>query len=62
MDDTKLVGKKQNLGPMWKVLMKDVDLGVASRMSAGAIEKLLCSAKFEANIPSWSYDREGHAK
>ena len=33
-----------------------------SRTSAGAIEKLLCSEKFEANISSWSYDMEGHAK
>ena len=27
VDDIKLAGKKQNLDPMWKVLMKDVDLG-----------------------------------
>ena len=27
VDDIKLAGKKQNNGPMWKVLMKDVDLG-----------------------------------
>ena len=26
----KLVGKKQNIDPMWKVLMKDVDLGEAT--------------------------------
>ena len=25
--DIKLAGKKQNIGPMWKVLVKDVDLG-----------------------------------
>ena len=27
VDDMKLSGKKQNIDPMWKVLMKDVDLG-----------------------------------
>ena len=27
VDDIKLVVKKQNLDPMWKFLMKDVDLG-----------------------------------
>ena len=27
VDDSKLSGKKQNLDPMWKVLIKEVDLG-----------------------------------
>ena len=27
VDDRKLVGKKQNVNPTWKILMKDVDLG-----------------------------------
>ena len=27
VDGIKLAGKKQNIEPMWKVLMKDVDLG-----------------------------------
>ena len=27
MDDVKLAGKKQNINPTWKVLMKDFDLG-----------------------------------
>ena len=27
VDDTKLAGKKQNIDPMWKVLMENVDLG-----------------------------------
>ena len=27
VDDIKLVGKKQNIDPMWKVPVKDVDLG-----------------------------------
>ena len=27
VDDIKLAGKKQNLGPMWKLVNKEVDLG-----------------------------------
>ena len=27
VDDIKLAGKKQNVDPMWKVLIKEVDLG-----------------------------------
>ena len=27
VEDIKLAGKKQNIGPMWKILVKDVDLG-----------------------------------
>ena len=27
VDDIELAGKKQNLDPMWKLLMKEVDLG-----------------------------------
>ena len=27
VDDIKLAGKKQNIDPMWKILMKDVELG-----------------------------------
>ena len=27
VDDIKLVGKKQNIDPMWKVLSKEIDLG-----------------------------------
>ena len=27
VDDMKLAGKKRNIDPMWKVFMKDVDLG-----------------------------------
>ena len=33
-----------------------------SRISAGAKEKLPSSEKLGANISSWSYDLEGHAK
>ena len=78
---------------MWKILMKDVDLGdptsfldhvylgctetecqtskdivdnyrrmFESRISAGAIGKLRSTGKLDANISSWSYDMEGHAK
>ena len=93
MDGIKLVAKKQNIDPMWKILVKDADLGeptsflehvylecsqrecetskdivhnnrnvFKSRVSAGAVEKPLCSGKLEANISSWSYDMEGPAK
>ena len=27
VDDTKMAGKKQNIDPMWNVLVKDIDLG-----------------------------------
>ena len=27
VDDIKLAGKKQNIDPMWKVLVKEIDLG-----------------------------------
>ena len=33
-----------------------------SRISAGALEKLPSTGKFDANISSWSFDMEGHAK
>ena len=93
MDDVKLAGKKQDIDPVWKEQMKEVDLGEPTsfldhvyfdctkrecetsknivdnyenmfecKISAGSIEKLLCSGKFDANISSWSYDMEGHAK
>ena len=90
---SKLAGKKQNVNPTWKILMKDVDLGeptsfldqvylgctqrkcqiskhivdnyrnmFESRISAGEKEKLPVSRKSDANISSWSYGMEGHAK
>ena len=93
MDDTKLAWKKQDNDPMWKVLVKEVDLGepttfldhvhlgctqresetskdildnyrnmLESRISARAKEKLPCSGKPGADIFSWSFDMEGHAK
>ena len=33
-----------------------------SEISTGAIEQLPSSRKLDANISSWSYDMEGHAK
>ena len=33
-----------------------------SRISAGAKEKLLCWGKLDADVSSWSYEMEGHAK
>ena len=33
-----------------------------SKISAGATEKLFYSEKLGANMSSWSYDMEGHAK
>ena len=33
-----------------------------SRISAGATEKLPSSGRHDANISTWSYDMEGHAK
>ena len=93
VDGIKLAGKKQNIDPMWKALMRDVDLGeptsfldhvylgctqrecqtskdivdnyrnmFVSKISAGATEKLPSTGKLDANISSWSYDMEGHAK
>ena len=88
-----MAGKKQNLDAMWKLLVKEVDLGeptsffdhvylgctrrecqtrkdivdnyrnmFESRVSPGATDKLLYSGKLGANMSSWSYDMEGHAK
>ena len=93
VDEIKLAGKKQNIDPMWKIFMKDVDLGeptsfldhvclgcterecqtskdvvdnyksmFESTISSGTIEKVPSSRKPYANISSWSYDIEGHAK
>ena len=92
VDDVEMAGKKQNLDPMWKILMKEVDLGVPTsfldhvylgcaqrecKTSKDAVDnyrnmfearisartkKLLCSGKPDADISSWSYDMEGHAK
>ena len=33
-----------------------------SRISAGAKEPLLISGRFDADISTWSYDMESHAK
>ena len=93
VDDFQLTGKKQNMDPMWKIYMKDVDLGEPTLffyhvyLSCTQREcqtskdifrqlqkyvriqdfrwdhgKLFVSGKSDANISSWSYDMEGHAK
>ena len=76
VDDVKMAGKKQNIDPMWNILMKDVDLGELTsfidHVSLGWdvwiqdvswwYRKIPYSEKSEANILSWSYDMEGHAK
>ena len=93
VDEIKMSRKKQNLEPMWEILMKGVELGEPTsfldhvdlgctqrecktskdivdnyrgvfqfRMSHGGIEKLPSSEESEANLSSWSYDMEGHAK
>ena len=93
VDEKKMAGKKQNINPTWKILMKDVDLGEPTsfldhvylgctqrecqiskdtvdnyrnmfefRISAEAKENLPVSEKSDANISSWSYDMESHAK
>ena len=77
VDDFQLAGKKQNLYPVLEALMKEVDLEELTsfldhvylgctqrecRISAGATAKLHSSGKPEANISTWSYDMEGHAK
>ena len=60
--DIKLERKKQNIDPMWKVLMKDVDLG--ERTSFLDHVYLGCTQReFQTDKDtSWSYDMEGHAK
>ena len=57
---------------IWVVLNKNAKISTdivdnykdlfESRISAGRVEKLLFSEKSEANIFSWSYAVEGHAK
>ena len=49
---------------MWKVqdIVDNYRNMFESKISAGGIEKLPCSEESEANISSWSYDMEGHAK
>ena len=72
----KLAGKKQNIDQMWKVLMKQFDLGdktskdivdnnrnmFESRISAGAREKLLSSGRLDENISPRSCNMEDHAE
>ena len=57
---------------IWVVLNENVEISkdivdnysnmFESRISAGAMEKLLVSENSDAKISSWSYDMEGHAK
>ena len=45
-----------------KDIVDDYRTMFESRISAGVKEKLPVSEKSDANISSWSYDMEGHAK
>ena len=45
-----------------KVIVDNHKSMFGSRISAGAVEKLPVSEKSDANISSWSFDMEGHAK
>ena len=69
--------KKQNLNPLWKKLMKLVDLGEPTsfldhvcfrctqrkcKSNQGATEQLPGWEESHANKIAWSYDMEGHAK
>ena len=64
VDEKKMAGKRQNIYPIWKVhdIVDNYRNMFASKISAGGIEKLPCSEEYEANISSWSYDMDGHAK
>ena len=93
VDEVKLAGRKQNIDPMWKALLKEVDFGKANiipwprlfglhstemrheQRYCGQLQKYvwiqdLCRSKrkatlfreTDADISSWSYDMEGHAK
>ena len=93
VDDIKLAGKKQNIDPVWNVLMKQVDLGEPTsfldyvylgvhkenakrarilltiikvcsnpRFLQEIRTKLPSSGRPDANISTWSYEMEGHAK
>ena len=75
VDDIKLARKKQKnlmkdvyLGCTQRECQISMDIVgncrsmFESRISAGATEKLVVSGKSDANISSWSYDMEGHAK
>ena len=65
VDDLKLAGKKQNIDPVWKELMKEVDLGEPTsffdHVYLGCTQRE-CETRLHSNISSWSYGVEGHAK
>ena len=42
VDDTKLAGKEQNINPIWKMLVVDVDLGEEENESLGEMSTV-CS-------------------
>ena len=49
MDEVKLTGKKQNIDPTWKILMKDVDLGrfdiILDNVYLGCIQRVCQTSK-----------------
>ena len=51
VDDIKLVGKKQNIEPTWKVLMEDVDLGLETRMGESTEMGMPTCASSARSIP-----------
>ena len=61
LDHVYLVALKEN-AKRAKILWTITETCFESRISAGAKEKQPCSGKPDADISSWSYDMEGHAK
>ena len=57
VNDIKLAGKKQNINPMWKVLMKDVDLGEPTSFLDH--EKLGCTQR-QCEISKDIVDKQNH--
>ena len=64
VNDIKLAGKTENIGPTWTILMEDVDLGepianyrdmFESRISAGAKEKLPTKASGKPDAETISF-------
>ena len=61
LDHFYLVALKENVKQA-KILYTNTENMFQSSISAGAMEKLPCSGQPDANISSWSYYMEGHAK
>ena len=70
VDDIKLAGKKQNISPTWKILMKDVDLGEPTsfldRVYLGCTQRECQISKdivdsyrsmFESRISAWATEK-----